>query len=78
MSGFWGPQRSGIGGRIGFRKFAGPQSVGPIPWQENVQKPVKMVKKVKKSKGINVAVRSEFPETWIWTEEKLEYVALVL
>ena len=33
-------------------------------------------KPVKKAKDVTVVVRSEFPETWIWTEDKIEYVAL--
>ena len=38
----------------------------------------KQNKPVKKAKDDNVIVRSEFPETWIWTEDKIEYVALGL
>eukprot|EP00112_Aurelia_sp_Birch-Aquarium-sp1_P007061 Seg1771.4 transcript_id=Seg1771.4/GoldUCD/mRNA.D3Y31 product="hypothetical protein" protein_id=Seg1771.4/GoldUCD/D3Y31 len=32
-------------------------------------------KPVKKAKDVKVVVRSEFPETWIWTEDKIEYVS---
>lgn len=65
------PSSAGIGGRSGPRRkmFARPKTIGHIPRQMSVKRPVK---KVKKSKEIDVVVRSEFPETWIWTEEKIE------
>ena len=70
------PSSAGISGSSGPQRemFAVPRRIDHIPRQKIVKKPVK---KMRKSKETDVVVRSEFPETWIWTEESLEYVSSV-
>ena len=64
--------RTNIGSAPGprMKSFSRPNVSRPRP-RPKEKKPAK------KAKDTKVVVRSEFPETWIWTEDKIEYAALV-
>ncbi len=62
------PRRSGISGRRG--PFALGRKGGPAgPRGKTLEKPSRPKKPAKKP----VLVRSDFPETWIWTEDRIKY-----
>ena len=43
--------------------------VAPLPDMVNRKKVAKP-----KTESLKINVRSEFPETWLWTEDQIEYV----